>query len=412
MTFWQLPEYLTVLFLGRKQSKGGRGSDLLKSACVLYGQAIEAILELESYFTQDTEQSDITSIYNAFAILRPTLFLNLAQSNLCLDSPDGALKCCNSAIQLCNTPGLFYGDLEPADEIPFTSFPVAESMIVIITKALFRRGKCFEQLGNIRCAMADYEEAEQISPGNVEVKESLQGCLRLLQGAANNLIPSVPNDSDNVTFHLKKNKNDSTELGSEENVPRAIGMNSPPKAYPSVTDEMTETAKLARIIEMTVNGGKCWLRRAYWSQTVLDVTVYIPISALTSHMFHDKNMDSGSVHSYNSSNDKNNCTGNDDNDRISSSSSSSSSSSDCNIDTKNCKKYNDIINKYKIAFSSRCITIENSIDDKTTAILLEHVIISTECTWTLDPDSSILVFYLIKAPSFEWFPGQEVSVLS
>ena len=87
-------------------------------ACVLYGEAINLILLLESNLNADDVES---ALHDAFMVIRPTLFLNLAASNLKLDAADGALQCCNSAIQLCNAPGLPYADLASSKDIEFTS---------------------------------------------------------------------------------------------------------------------------------------------------------------------------------------------------------------------------------------------------------------------------------------------------
>jgi hypothetical protein len=90
---------------GCKLVEKERGKELLRSACMLYGQAIEAVLEIESQ-ELDTD-SDGEDSSEPYALLRPSLFLNLAAANLKLGGADGALKCCNSVIQLCNNPGTY-----------------------------------------------------------------------------------------------------------------------------------------------------------------------------------------------------------------------------------------------------------------------------------------------------------------
>jgi hypothetical protein len=184
--------------------------------------------------------------------------------------------------------------------------------------------------------------------------------------------------------------------------------------------------------EMTVNGGKCWMRKGYWSQTVTDSTVYIPISYLISFLNVRSNNDIGDTAKYR-----------DDNDNI----------DGLNPNPNPNPNYNSSFNKWNISFKHRTITISlkdgssECVDEREyLALDLEHNIISNECSWTMDnglndndnsndintssnndndndndndnSKSSVsssskplqyqyLALHLIKAPPVEWFQGSE-----
>lgn len=315
----------------------------MKRACVLYGEAINLILLLESNLNIDDVE---TTLHDAFVIIRPTLFLNLAASNLKLNAADGALQCCNSAMQLCNAPGLLYSDLASSKDIVDIVHPVAEVMLLTMTKALFRRGTCFETLGDVDCALKDYRAAVSISPGNQELK-------LLLMAAEERMRCSTD---------LEKNKS---------------------------IDQIAESVRSAnkradRIVSkesMSMNGGRCWMRKGYWSQTVTDVIVYLPLHVVHLEFYAEK----GEI----------------------------SADSAYNLELMR--------NNFKVDFRNHSITISISTErNRILSIDLEHAVISSECTWTLDLDSDpqhdgisnldldYLVIHLYKAPKFEWFPGQEV----
>ena len=321
------------------------------------------------------------AMYEAFSILRPLLFLNLAVSNLKLDAADGALRCCNSALQLCNTPGLLYTDLAASEENVDVLHPIAEVMESLITKALYRRGKCFDILGNLPLAVKDYLIATSISPNNKEVKEALFSALKRRDAEFQ---AKLDDDRDEASSF-----NDESMSSGRKNESSFIE-----RTIPII--EPTE--------EMTVNGGRCWMRRAYWSQTVLDASMYIPLEVLYTQLSKQSNNDGTNVGDMN-------CQYIDHNDEdsgiISGMSSSSSSSGIADKNSRN--QYNGASNKWKINFSSRLVVINNIPENSSTILSLENLIISHECTWTMDQDSNMIVLHFVKGPSFEWFPGQEVT---
>jgi tetratricopeptide (TPR) repeat protein len=275
-------------------------------------------------------------------VIRPTLFLNLAASNLKLNAADGALQCCNSAIQLCNAPGLLYADLASSKDVVDIVHPVAQAMLQTMTKALFRRGTCYEALGDVDAALKDYRAAVSISPDNQELK--------LLIEAAEVRVRCTTNTED------KKASNHSAE-----------------SARPAARrdDGLSKES-------MSVNGGRCWMRKGLWSQTVTDVIVYFPLQVVYLELYAE------------------------DGERTT---------------TDLTRNYKLMRKTLKVAFKNHSITISLSSSkesNRSITIDLEHAVISSECTWTLDLDSDPtlnsgnLIIYLSKAPKFEWFPGQEV----
>jgi hypothetical protein len=140
--------------------------------------------------------------------------------------------------------------------------------------------------------------------------------------------------------------------------------------------------------ELTTNGGHCWLRRGYWSQTVADAVVHLPLA-----LFKGRHAaDAATTH-------------------------------------------DDFVvrQQWKVEFrrmavvvtfqppssgaaspgSSSCSNSSSSGGGggagKAVTLPLEHIIVSSECTWTLDRvgDRPFLVLHLSKDPSVEWFPGCE-----
>jgi hypothetical protein len=120
-----------------------------------------------------------------------------------------------------------------------------------------------------------------------------------------------------------------------------------------------------------VNGGYCMMRKAAWSQSVPDATVYVPLSLFASIA-----------------------------DQISTELSK--------IDKKS---------KWSVEFEPHALTVKN-YGNLIFYENLEHNIVPSQCLWMLEDhlESSagssstvqqVLVLYLHKAPSLEWFPGCE-----
>jgi hypothetical protein len=285
-----------------------------------------------------------------FDMIRPTLFLNLAAANLKLGGAEECIRCCNSVIQLCNSPGLLYSNMTSAEEVASVMHPSAEEMEPLIAKALFRRGKCFEALGDCSRAIEDYQAARVISPTDKEIQTSIT----------------------------------------------------------TIEDKMT-------------NGGRCWMRRGLWSQSVSECTVHLPIAHILQDL-HPRDM-----------HHLRDC-------------SPTSTRPDTSTTHSSLKKW-------RADFRSKLVTIHAYHSEGTCALKLElklsHCVISSECTWTLDltsttdskiqtscenenegdsgdrivgpnctdpgPNSCIegyLVLHLSKSPcsgsDVPWFPGQEV----
>lgn len=329
---------------------------MLKQACALYGQAVEAVLELESC-NYDSVGVNLASNVE-FDIIRPTLFLNLAAANLKLGGADECVRCCNSVIQLCNSPGLQFSSMTSAEEVTLVNHPVAEVMETLLTKALFRRGTCFEALGDSVRALEDYRSAQAVSPTDTLVKNSI--------------------------------------ISVEKRIRDAV------KPVKNVTAQhVTMSAPSSSLEEqMVTNGGRCWMRRGLWSQTVNDSTVYLPIAAIVQYLFPpDGDVYAPTSHSS--------------------------------------------LKKWKIEFRCKSVTIHACRNEKTSDLNLDlsHHVISSECVWTLDlshppvsrseagwddagvdrvlgpkdtdpgPNScaeGYLVLHLSKRPCSEWLPGQEV----
>jgi len=113
---------------GNRRYGTDEGNDALQHACVLYGQAIEAVMELEVEMDSAAPVEDIRTCSStaaeavgdddesASSVARTeegpdadlsgtkiALFLNLAQANILLGNFDGAMRCCNAAVQVCIT---------------------------------------------------------------------------------------------------------------------------------------------------------------------------------------------------------------------------------------------------------------------------------------------------------------------
>jgi cobalamin biosynthesis protein CobT len=105
----------------------------------------------------------------------------------------------------------------------------------------------------------------------------------------------------------------------------------------------------------------------------------------------------------NDNNDNDNNDNNNDDDNNDNNNKNGDNINDNNSSSSSCKNKN----KWLIDFAHNELTIKYNKYIWTLA--LEYVIISTECTWTVD--TNYLKLFLIKSPSYDWFPGCEVCIL-
>ena len=165
-----LKEKGNVMFSkGAKKFPDDDCSHYFKEACIYYGQAIEKLMELESDDSY-VERND------GFHLFKPTLFLNLAAANLKLNSFEGCRRCCNSCLVFCNNPILPLASMGIDDDITIDvglQEPVLPSHIKLACKALFRRGKCYSDMGNMELAVRDFMSALRLSPDEIEIIEAV-----------------------------------------------------------------------------------------------------------------------------------------------------------------------------------------------------------------------------------------------
>ena len=227
------------------------GEDHLKTACSIYGKAVEAMVEYEG------EEGDKLSDeeQQQYDILKPTMFINLAAANLKLRSPEGAKKCCNVAIMFCNNPSLLLEDLGDTDEDVALLEPVALPWASIAMKAIFRRGKCWQDMGDLQRALDNYRIAQRLSPKEKAIIDSIA----------------------EVCATLGISTVDDTESLS---VPSELTDPDKDKGLAKVEQKKTSSTDL----QSTVNGGSCWLRRGTWSQDIEDVVVSFPVGTLLGHL--------------------------------------------------------------------------------------------------------------------------------
>ena len=328
--------------MGNRHIGDEQGNESFRNACVLYGQAIEAILEWEALSLeqhhdhdppnevgQDCQPDDQMLLppneLEQLSSHKISLFLNLAQSNINLGGFDGALRCCNAALQLCNTPTLSLAELAPGDEDVDLVEPVVPTMCAFVTKALFRRGKCYSELGDLSRAMNDFQTADRMSPNSKTILDSLSDTEMQMRSDSTSVsasawdtdghdrVPattttiactmtsasSVLDHADNTT--IDRSESESCVSIASSSCVHAVdsGKNTGPTKstttgeLPTVQPEMignrdTMRPKKNGVVsshsvplfpsELTVNGGQCWLRKGYWSQTTTDATVFLPVS--------------------------------------------------------------------------------------------------------------------------------------
>lgn len=312
---------------------------ILSLACSTYANCIEKMLLLE-------DSSSDTSLNDEFHMLKATLFLNIAVANMKLNSFEGCCRCCNVVIAFCNKPTMKLSDMGIDDDMTIRISiiePVIPAYVNLAVKALYRRGKSLQESGYLEEALVDFKSANRISPDTKCINDSIIEVNRIL-----NQINNSNNNNNDMNMKNEKKDND---------IDLSIFSLSPQE-----------------IIEMTKNGGPCWMRLGYWSQSIKETRVYLPISDLM----------------------KLSCQSND----VSLPSLSSS-----------------WIVEFEKAQISIYLNIPNSSKECILQECLEYNINVKECIWMLESYESrnnmmnninnYLVLYLSKVPSLEWFPGCE-----
>lgn len=128
-------------------------------------------------------------------------------------------------------------------------------------KALYRRGMCSSMAGDKSGALRDYHLALHYIPDDKTIKETI---LDLENCSTAQACSGSDRGSDTGVF---RRPIDAASAG-------------PAVSRPSYTHKASDTLPESEVHYMTVNGGPCLLRKAYWSQTPTDAKVYIPLNAL------------------------------------------------------------------------------------------------------------------------------------
>ena len=145
-----------------------------REACICYGKAVEEMISIES---DTSSSSESLSGNDEFHILKPTLFVNLAASNLKLNAIEGCRRCCNSCILFCNNPSLPLSEMgvdqDVTVDLPILE-PVLPSFAKLACKALYRRGKCHMEIDAYEPALSDFLTAIRLNPDDKELLEAAE----------------------------------------------------------------------------------------------------------------------------------------------------------------------------------------------------------------------------------------------
>jgi len=284
------------------------GTAALKNACVLYGQCVEAMVEFEVNGERESLSSQAEK--DEFDSLKVTIFLNLGISNMKLGSLEGCRRCCNVALLYCNNPclGLQEMDIDPETDIVLTE-PVLTSFVTLATKALFRRGKCFQEMGCVELAMKDFQGAQRLSPNIKMITDALTEVESLIDEAMTTNESKYKADGASDSVSTASVFRGSTNIsgggncgggngggcgtagvgvaGSGSSGGRGwsgggagTGRDGATMGPKSGSKGGLDHLSAAEVTAMTVNGGPCLLRRAMWCQTVGEARVYVPLPTL------------------------------------------------------------------------------------------------------------------------------------
>ena len=333
---------LTVeLIMGKKE----RANDLFNKgkyvdASILYANAIENLMDAEGTGEHKFPQNTLLNH------LKPQLFLNLAIASYKMNAIEGSLKSCNTALIFCMRPELYLSDLGIDDDlnmdVPFDieTVTIREDLYRTTSKVLYRRGLCKKAKLKIKSSSVAIEEVR------LDFRMALYFLPKdtVIQNALNELGPtptSTTSSSSSSSGPPKKNEN-STALAE------------------------------ADIHYMTVNGGKCLLRKALWSQTTTEAKIYVPIA----HLLKDLNMDLKRE---------------------------GEESLEIALHTRG----------WKVEFSSSEVKVLHEVYGVTLHEPLEYDIKKDESMWMVECTEEngsgelYMVLYLQKVPSLETFPGCE-----
>lgn len=355
--------------------------------------------------------------------------------------------------QLCNAPSLPLSELAPSEDHVELLLPAAPGSHALAAKALFRRGKCYSELSEDGRALSDYQAAHRLSPQNKQILDALLGaedtagrvpsewgakgesrsdyCPSAASaavsawggqgGGGSTGAPATATTAAGSTQSGSADEADGAlavdggdpaegEMDSCASVSSACTATTFPAAAAAAAAAATVTATATggmkqqqqpsvapppgpgvgnreRMrpadaapfpVDLTANGGHCWLRRGHWSQTVADAAVYLPVALFIGR--HAAEMVTGRQQ--------------------------------WKVEFKRMA----VIVTFQPLPSSSGGSGSDGGAGKAATLPLEHIIVSSECTWTLDhvggPLGSTagrqhLVLHLSKAPSVEWFPGCE-----
>lgn len=289
----------------------------LKAACNFYGKILQLILDNEKSKFKEYK------LLEDYSILKANSFLNLSIINfkvsqlgndeqIRLHALKASYQCSNTTLLLCNHPGLLLEDIGTEHSIHINVEvlkPILHSRSHIVAKALFRRGMAQWKLSD--CSLVnvreDFLEAISLSPQNSEIMEALS-CINQL-----------------------------------------------------ISDSFLQKKAMPLDFDMS-NGGLCCNRKGFWSQTIADIRVAIPLEEL--------------IEVY--------------------------------------AKYIEVLSRrqWNVSFKSNCIRIFHD-NAEVFSQILERNIIPHSCTWMLEDLSNnnrkfFIVLYLSKMKYLDnWSPGCE-----
>ena len=232
------------MFIEKIKSLKDKANALMKNqayeaACAAYGELMQHMMACEgdNLDLNDDEMDE-------FNRLKAIIFSNIALGNLKLGSFEAVRRCCSAAVVFINEPQLALVDLgleerEGGDvnENPTLVGPIRQEVRSLAAKVLYRRA----------CAMHSLSELAQESSilNDLHVASSLAPADRAIQ----DLLRRV----------------------EDEKRRRKVSSGAPTPSFLTVRIQPEREG-------MLINGGYCYKRAGFWSQTVTAATVYLPLS--------------------------------------------------------------------------------------------------------------------------------------